>query len=102
MKPAATASLAAALVLWSGALCFAQPLRYELPEEVSKFRDGPNLEVAQNNCVACHSADYILTQPPKMGEVFWSNTVHKMINAYKAPIEESDVKAIIAYLVATY
>jgi sulfite dehydrogenase (cytochrome) subunit B len=41
----------------------AQPISYKLPEEIAAFRPGPNLEAAQNNCTACHSADYIKTQP---------------------------------------
>jgi len=41
----------------------AAPVSYALPEETAAFKPGPNLEVVQNNCAACHSADYINTQP---------------------------------------
>ena len=36
----------------------AAPVSYTLPEETAAFKPGPNLEVVQNNCTACHSADY--------------------------------------------
>ena len=41
----------------------AQPINYKLPDETATLKPGPNLDVAQNNCTACHSADYIKTQP---------------------------------------
>ncbi|QEN85594.1 cytochrome c [Labrys sp. KNU-23] len=102
MKRIVTAPLAVALVLLPGSLALAQPLTYQLPDEASTFKEGPNLEVAQNNCTACHSADYIRTQPPKKGQVFWAAEVNKMIKTYKAPVADTDVKAIIEYLDATY
>ena len=41
----------------------AAPVDYKLPDETAALKPGPNLEVAQNNCTACHSSDYIKTQP---------------------------------------
>lgn len=102
MKRIVTASLAAALALLPVSLVFARPLTYQLPDEASKFKDGPNLETAQNNCTACHSADYIRTQPPKKGQAFWAAEVNKMIKTYKAPIAEADAKSIVEYLDSTY
>lgn len=102
MKSIVTAALAAALALLAGSLAFGQPLSYQLPDETSKFRDAPKLDITQNNCSACHSADYILTQPPRRGQAFWAAEVNKMIKTYKAPIAESDVKDIVDYLAATY
>lgn len=83
-------------------LALAKPLTYELPEETSVFKPGPGIESAENNCAACHSADYITTQPPHMGRPFWEAEVHKMISAYHAPIDDTDAKAIVDYLAATY
>jgi len=40
----------------------AAPVNYTLPEETAALKPGPNLEVVQNNCTACHSANYISTQ----------------------------------------
>ena len=82
----------------------AAPVNYKLPEETAGFKPGPNLEVVQNNCTACHSADYISTQPrgPKFNKDFWQAEVTKMIKVYGAPIGEADVPKIVDYLASTY
>lgn len=81
----------------------AQPVDYKLPEETAALKPGPNLEVAQNNCTACHSADYIKTQPTmKSKKDFWQAEVTKMIKVYGAPIDDADVPKIVEYLSSTY
>lgn len=82
----------------------AKPVDYELPEETASFKPGPNLDVVQGNCGACHSADYIQTQPrgPKFGKAFWQAEVTKMIKVYGAPIKEEDVPKIVEYLSTAY
>lgn len=100
-------AFAALLVAGSTALALsvdAKPVDYELPEETAAFKPGPNLDVVQGNCGACHSADYIKTQPrgPKFGKAFWQAEVTKMIKVYGAPIEEEDVPKIVEYLSTTY
>ena len=81
----------------------AAPIDYKLPEETAALKPGPNLEVAQNNCTACHSADYIKTQPiMKSTKDFWQAEVTKMIKVYGAPIDEADGGKIVDYLAATY
>ena len=81
----------------------AKPVSYKLPEETAAFKPGPNVEVVQNNCTACHSADYVKTQPegPQFKKDFWQAEVTKMIKVYGAPIEDADVGKIVDYL-ATY
>jgi sulfite dehydrogenase (cytochrome) subunit B len=83
---------------------YARPVTLALPDETAAFKPGPNLEVVQGNCGACHSSDYILTQPqgPKFKADFWKAEVTKMIKVYGAPIEEKDVPKIVEYLTATY
>ena len=82
----------------------AAPVHYDLPEDTTGFRPGPNLEVAQQNCIACHSTDYISTQPRSFADMhaFWSAEVTKMQKLYGAPIEASDMPKIVDYLTATY
>jgi mono/diheme cytochrome c family protein len=94
---AATASLGLAAVQ-------AAPVSYTLPEETAAFKPGTNLEVVQNNCTACHSADYIKTQPrgEKFKKDFWAAEVTKMVKVYGAPIEDADVGKIVEYLTANY
>ena len=82
----------------------AAPIAYALPDETATFKPGPNLETVQNNCTACHSVDYVQTQPrgPKFKEDFWRAEVTKMIKVYGAPIDEADVGKIVDYLAQTY
>lgn len=82
----------------------ARPIRYELPPETATLRPGPNHDVAQANCTACHSADYIQTQPrgPKFKKDFWQAEVTKMIKVYGAPIDDADVGKIVDYLAEAY
>ena len=82
----------------------AKPLTYVLPDETAAFKPGPNLETVQGNCGACHSADYILTQPqgPAFKKAFWEAEVTKMIKIYAAPIDGADVPKIVDYLVQNY
>jgi sulfite dehydrogenase (cytochrome) subunit B len=82
----------------------AAPVAYTLPEETAAFKPGPNLDVVKNNCSACHSADYVNTQPrgPKFKKDFWQAEVTKMIKVYGAPIDDADVPKIVDYLTATY
>jgi hypothetical protein len=51
------------------------------------------------NCTACHSADYIKTQPrgEKFKKDFWAAEVTKMIKVYGAPIDDADVGKIVDY-----
>ena len=82
---------------------FAAPIDYKIPDEVATFKPGPNLEVVQANCTACHSSDYVATQPPmKDKKAFWQAEVTKMIKVYGAPIDDADVGKIVDYLAATY
>jgi sulfite dehydrogenase (cytochrome) subunit B len=81
----------------------AAPVDYKLPEETATLKPGPNLDVAQNNCTACHSPDYIKTQPiMKSKKDFWQAEVTKMIKVYGAPIDDADVPKLVEYLSTAY
>jgi cytochrome c5 len=99
-----TVLLAATLALTSGiGVVTAAPINYKTPDEVAAFKPGPNVEVVQGNCTACHSSDYVATQPPmKDKKGFWQAEVTKMIKVYGAPIEDAGVSEIVDYLAATY
>ena len=101
--PLAAPAVAAALLAITVAAS-AKPITFELPDETAQFKPGPNLDVVQGNCGACHSADYVQTQPtgPKFKKDFWQAEVTKMIKVYGAPIDEKDVPAIVDYLATTY
>jgi hypothetical protein len=54
-------------------------------------------DAVNNNCLGCHSAGMVLTQP-RLSRAEWQAEVNKMRNAYKAPIADADVPAIVDYL----
>lgn len=61
------------------------------------FPGGAAADPVNANCIACHSAGMVLTQP-KLSAAVWQEEVNKMRLTYKAPIAEADVPAIVAYL----
>ena len=94
-----------ALALGAAAVAaLAKPVTYAPPEETATFRRAPGVELAEANCLGCHSADYVEMQPrgPGFGRDFWRAEVAKMVNAYHAPIEAADVDALADYLASAY
>lgn len=69
----------------------------DLPSGDSMFPGGARADAINNNCLACHSADMVLNQPA-LPKATWEAEVHKMINVYKAPIDDADVPTIVNYL----
>ncbi len=62
----------------------------------------PGYAKAQVNCVACHSAEYMVYQPPTAPRAYWQNMVTRMKAVFKAPIADEDMPVIVDYLVKTY
>src|SRR5262245_22384627 len=62
----------------------------------------PGYALAQANCVACHSAEYMLYQPPSAARPYWDTMVKRMKAVFKAPVNDADMPAIVDYLVKTY
>ena len=104
ITPMPTLILSAALSLVALHPASGRPLTYTLPDDTSTLKPGrgPGFEATQNNCLSCHSTDYIKTQPPKRGKAFWDAEVTKMIKVYHAPISEADAKLIGEYLGEAY
>jgi hypothetical protein len=71
----------------------------ELPNSDRMFPGGADAEAINNNCMACHSAGMVLNQP-NLTRAAWQQEVEKMRGQYKAPVDEKDVPAIVAYLVS--
>lgn len=68
----------------------------ELPAGDRQFQ-GSGSEVANANCLSCHSAGMVLNQPP-LSRAVWEEEVRKMRTAYHAPVAEADVEPIAEYL----
>jgi hypothetical protein len=79
----------------------AEPMVYQLPPETAELKPGPGVETA-GVCTACHSADYISTQPSGKGKPFWQAEVQKMIKVYGATIAQDDAAVIANYLATSY
>ena len=58
----------------------------------------PEAALVEAHCSACHSIDYITTQPPGKGRDFWQAEVTKMVTVYGAPVPAEDAARIAAYL----
>lgn len=76
----------------------------ELPIEDAILRTSelPGYTLAMQKCLICHSADYISFQPPARTLAQWTGEVRKMHDTYGAPISETDIGSIGAYLAVTY
>jgi mono/diheme cytochrome c family protein len=75
--------------------------KWVLPTDQPKFRAGPGANVATANCLLCHSADYVSTQPP-LSRAQWLTTVNKMREKYGAPLPTNQVERVVEYLSANY
>jgi len=80
-----------------GAAAALQPLELTLPDDDVQF-SGPDADLLNGNCTACHSAEMVLLQP-KMTAEQWGHSVTKMRTVYKAPISDEDATALPAALV---
>lgn len=85
---------------WAQAAPVLKSVSVDLPPGDRMFPGGGAADAINNNCVACHSAGMVLNQP-NLPKATWEAEVQKMISVYKAPIEDADVPAIVAYLVRT-
>jgi mono/diheme cytochrome c family protein len=68
-----------------------------LPPGSVTFPPGNGAEIANANCVICHSTGMVLTQPPLTMEE-WKTEIMKMRNAFGAPIPADQVDALSRYL----
>jgi mono/diheme cytochrome c family protein len=84
---------------WAAAPALPRSVDVTLPDGSIDLPQGPGRDVAVNNCVACHSADFIAAQPPQPPAV-WAAEVAKMRKVMHAPVNDADAATIVAYLVA--
>src|SRR3954451_9358456 len=76
-------------------------VKIELPVETATYRQAQGVEVANAQCLTCHSADYASMQPPKPID-FWGAEVAKMKGKYGAPIPDDATNALVTYFAKTY
>jgi cytochrome c553 len=68
-----------------------------LPESQRTFAGGSTAEAINKDCLICHSAGMVLTQP-EMSLAQWKAEEEKMRSAYDAPIDPKDDDVITDYL----
>ena len=91
-----------AVCLGGSALANAKSITLPLEAPPLKASTLPGYAKAQTNCVACHSAEYMLYQPPTAPRAYWEAMVTRMKAVFRAPIDDADMPAIVDYLVKTY
>jgi mono/diheme cytochrome c family protein len=69
----------------------------ELPTSHTFFPPGNGAEIANGQCLICHSAGMVLRQPP-LTQDEWVGEINKMRNAYGAPLPADQVEALARYL----
>jgi sulfite dehydrogenase (cytochrome) subunit B len=65
------------------------------------LKPGAGVEVTRQQCVSCHSTDYIVMQPRGNAKQ-WDGVVTKMIKVFGAPVSDQDAKTIVEYLATQY
>ena len=98
------AVVAFAAILGTAGIATAGSKTITLPPDGVQLKASPlpGYTKAQSNCVACHSAEYMLYQPPNAARPYWNNMVQRMKTVFKAPIADEDMPVIVDYLVKTY
>ena len=79
----------------------AAEVKIELPPETASFKPGPGSEIANGQCLICHSVEYVTTQPP-MPRSFWTAEAKKMRDKFGAPLPEEQLAALVFYLTRNY
>jgi mono/diheme cytochrome c family protein len=107
MKPLEPAmnrlAFAFALLLAAGNAAATTKSYQSPPDTVTlKASDLPGYARAQAVCSNCHSAEYMLYQPPSAGRPYWETMVKRMKVVFKAQVPDADMPLIIDYLVKTY
>jgi sulfite dehydrogenase (cytochrome) subunit B len=69
-----------------------------LPRYSPEIQPGPNVEIYSRDCLLCHTARYVSMQP-RFPKSVWQSEVKKMVDAYGAPIPDTDQVLIVEYLV---
>ncbi len=70
---------------------------FALPTSDREYPAGPHSDAINNNCLSCHSAGMVLTQP-ELSRAEWQSEVNKMVKVYKAPVSPEDAAAVVEYL----
>jgi cytochrome c len=88
-------------VLSATVLAQSAVVKIELPQETAAYKSAPGSDLANAQCLTCHSAEYVSSQPP-FPKAFWKGSVDKMIQKYGAPVPADQIDALVNYLAINY
>jgi mono/diheme cytochrome c family protein len=74
-----------------------EALKVNLPASTALFPAGKGSEVANANCLICHSVGMVLRQPPLTVDE-WRAEITKMKTAFGAPIPADQIGELADYL----
>jgi mono/diheme cytochrome c family protein len=72
-------------------------LSVELPASNAVFPPGDGADIANGQCLICHSAGMVLRQPA-LTQDQWTAEINKMRNAYGALLPANQVEPLARYL----
>jgi mono/diheme cytochrome c family protein len=72
-------------------------VKVELPVSNASFPAGAGADVANAQCLICHSAGMVLRQPP-LTQKEWLGEINKMRSAFGAPLPADQVDSLAKYL----
>jgi mono/diheme cytochrome c family protein len=72
-------------------------VKVDLPVSNASFPPGAGADVANSQCLICHSAGMVLHQPP-LTQNEWVGEINKMRNAFGALLPADQVEALAKYL----
>ena len=76
-------------------------LKIELPPETASFKPAAGADLANGQCLTCHSVDYVVIQPPSP-RAYWESCVKKMREKFGAAIPDEQVESLVNYLAQNY
>lgn len=76
-------------------------LKIQLPVETGVFKPAPGADMANAQCLTCHSVEYVQMQPPKPLD-FWTAEVKKMRDKYGAQFPQEYTPELADYLARNY
>ena len=69
----------------------------EFPVSNVMFPPGKGADIANGQCLICHSAGMVLRQPP-LSQAEWAGEITKMRAAFGAPIPPDQIETLASYL----
>jgi cytochrome c551/c552 len=97
----AAAGILLSIAIFAAARLCADVVKITLPPETGVFKPASGSQLANSQCLTCHSVDYVLMQPP-LSLKTWTAEVKKMQKTFGAPIPDDEIAPLAEYLAENY